>query len=97
MKKEIDEFIRDTQRNAKSYTSYLEWIPFEDFEDVKQIAKGGFGTVYHSWWKTGERIDDALDEHLTPYKRERSEKIPVALKRLNNSQSVSSEFLDEVC
>src|SRR5581483_3141794 len=82
---DIDEFIQYTQQHAKSYTSYLEWIPFEDFEGVKEIAKGGFGIVYYAWWKTGERIDDALDEHLIPYKRERSEKIPVALKRLNNS------------
>jgi hypothetical protein len=94
---DIDEFIRDTQRHAKSYTSYLEWIPFEDFEDVKFLASGGFGIVYKAMWKTGERIDDALDEHITPYKRERSEKVPVALKRLNNSQSVSKDFLDEVC
>ncbi|CAI2179149.1 12646_t:CDS:2 [Funneliformis geosporum] len=41
-------------------------------------------------------IDDPLDEHLTPYKRERNERIPVALKRLHNSKSVSKEFLDEL-
>ena len=26
--KEIDEFIQDAQRNTKSYSMYLEWIPW---------------------------------------------------------------------
>src|SRR6266487_7128706 len=43
--KEIDELIRYTQLNATQACDYLEWIPFEKFEMVKYIGKGGFSSV----------------------------------------------------
>ena len=41
---EIDNFI-DTIYNAKDYEGYplfLEWVPFDRFEGIKQIGEGGF-------------------------------------------------------
>src|SRR5215207_2409625 len=46
---EIDHFIKDTIYNAKSYAGnplILEWVPFDRFEDIKQIGEGGFAKVY---------------------------------------------------
>ncbi|CAG8554476.1 2908_t:CDS:2 [Funneliformis mosseae] len=65
----------------KNYICILIRVEFSEFTDLE--------IVFH-------QIDDPLDEHLTPYKRERNERIPVALKRLHNSKSVSKEFLDEL-
>src|ERR1043165_7403821 len=44
--KDIDEFIQHSQLNAVHSTKCLEWIPFENFQDVKYVAKGGFGKIY---------------------------------------------------
>ena len=56
---EIDNFIKDTIYNAKEYYNYithvhyplfLEWVPFDKFEDIKQIGEGGFAKVYSAKW-----------------------------------------------
>src|SRR4051812_6856040 len=48
---EIDKFIKDTIYNAKQHYDkinyeyrplFLEWVPFDRFEDIKQIGEGGF-------------------------------------------------------
>ncbi|GBC30876.2 kinase-like domain-containing protein [Rhizophagus irregularis DAOM 181602=DAOM 197198] len=40
--KNIDEFIQQSQLNAVSYDTFLEWIPFEKFQNITYIAEGGF-------------------------------------------------------
>ena len=100
---EIDEFIKDTIYNAKEnynydYTAYvplfLEWVPFDRFEDIKPIGEGGFAKVYSAKWIDGKarliRQDDGTWEKEDPVP------INVALKRLNGSQNMSSEYLNEV-
>src|SRR2546421_8257678 len=56
---EIDHFIKDTIYNAKyskygKYSLFLEWIPFDRFEDIKQIGEGGFAKVYSAKWIDGQ-------------------------------------------
>ena len=51
---EIDNFIKDTIYNAKKI--FLEWVPFDRFEDIKQIGEGGFAKVYSSTWIDGQSI-----------------------------------------
>src|ERR1051326_8457326 len=52
---EIDNFIKDTIYNAKDYDypRFLEWVPFDRFEDIKQIGEGGFAKVYSAKWIDG--------------------------------------------
>src|ERR1051325_5596752 len=92
---EIDEFIKDTIYNAKyrqkryfnddgGYPLFLEWVPFDRFEDIKQIGEGGFAKVYSAKWIDGQaRYIRQDDESWTKLD---SEPIKVALKRLNGSQ-----------
>ncbi|EXX61682.1 hypothetical protein RhiirA1_470174 [Rhizophagus irregularis] len=40
---EIDKFIQKAQLN---YWGSFEWIEYNRFENVKYLAKGGFGTIY---------------------------------------------------
>src|SRR3954451_20557094 len=50
---EIDKFIMDTIYDAKEYYGgqlFLEWVPFDKFEDIKQIGEGGFAKVYSANW-----------------------------------------------
>ena len=32
----------------------IEWIPYDRFKDVKQIGKGGFGTIHYARWIDGD-------------------------------------------
>src|SRR5581483_12417343 len=93
---EIDEFIKDTIYNAKEYIGrplFLEWVPFDRFEDIKQTGEGGFAKVYSAKWIDGKAKYIKYDG---TWKKSAPEPINVALKRLNGSQNMSSEYLNEV-
>src|SRR6185436_6514605 len=53
----IDKFIQDAQLNANNYLDVIEWIHYDQFKDVKQIGKGGFGTIHYAKW-----IDGPIDK-----------------------------------
>jgi hypothetical protein len=90
--KEIDEFIQSFQLNATCEEEVLEWIPYEKFEDIKYLAKGGFGTVYKATWNDGHIYYWNTDQN-----KWHRYGIYVALKCLNNSQNLTTDFLQEVC
>ena len=50
---DIDELIQHSQLNAVYHNKCLEWIPFENFENVTYITKGGFGKIYSANWPEG--------------------------------------------
>ena len=87
----LDEIIRNTQLEAKGFDSlyYIEWIPYDDLKNIEKIGKGGFATVYRSEWSKGPRF-------VQDNKRRYYENGLVALKKLENSQNISDEFLKEV-
>ncbi|RHZ76072.1 hypothetical protein Glove_206g16 [Diversispora epigaea] len=77
----IDKFIQDAQQNASSSYYVIEWIPYDRFKDVKQIGKGGFGTIHYARW-----IDGCIgkwDIENQQWKRYR-EGEEVALKKFDN-------------
>src|SRR6266542_3250851 len=89
----INKFIQDTQLSANYSSKVLEWIPYNRFNNIVYIAKGGFGKVYRA-----NCIDGYIykwDNKLKNWER-RDSNMCVALKSLNNSKNVTSEFLNEV-
>jgi serine/threonine protein kinase len=70
----------------------IEWIPYDQFNNIKEIGKGGFATVYSATWMDGPLECDKFDK--IELKRRPGRK--VALKCLNNSQNITNEFLNEV-
>ena len=90
--KNIDEFIQQSQLNALFRLNYLEWIPFEKFQNVTYITKGGFGKIYSANWPKGKI--DYWDIENQSWKRILYRK--VALKSLDNSSDISADFLNEV-
>ncbi|RHZ55134.1 hypothetical protein Glove_420g64 [Diversispora epigaea] len=50
----MDKFIQDAQLNANYPREIIEWIPYDRFKDVKQIGRGGFGTIHYSRWIDGQ-------------------------------------------
>ena len=90
--KDIDELIQHSQLNAVYYTKCLEWVPFENLQNVTYIARGGFGKIYSAEWSEGHihywDIENQEWKRITNYK--------VALKSLDNSSEISTDFLNEV-
>src|SRR5437868_11739417 len=46
----IDNFIQESQLNAKRVSHVLEWISYNRLMNIKYLAKGGFSTVYNAIW-----------------------------------------------
>ena len=89
--KDIDGLIQHSQLNSTYFLNCLEWIPFEKFQNVTYIAKGGFGKIYSAGWSEGLIANWDIENQ----KWERHT-IDVALKSLDNSSDISIEFLNEV-
>ncbi|RHZ46803.1 hypothetical protein Glove_606g149 [Diversispora epigaea] len=88
---EIDKFILHIQLNANKHQGILEWIPFDRFDDVTYVAKGGFSTVYKAKWLDGPLLSWS-------YKTKnwnRSKNKVVCLKSLDGSTN-KNEFLQEI-
>ena len=88
--KDIDGFIQQAQLNAVHFFKYLEWIPFEKFQN---ITKGGFGKIYSAEWPEGY-IEYWDIENQEWYRITYNKKY--ALKSLDNSSDISSDFFNEV-
>ncbi|POG60535.1 kinase-like domain-containing protein [Rhizophagus irregularis DAOM 181602=DAOM 197198] len=69
----------------------FEWIPYNQFNYIKEIGKGGFATVYSAIWKDGPLKYNVNEEMCTRVPNKK-----VALKCLNNSQNMIDEFFNEV-
>ncbi|GBC02509.1 hypothetical protein RclHR1_04660002 [Rhizophagus clarus] len=65
----------------------MEWIPYSQFTNVEEIAKGGFGIIYLATW---------LDGSIEHRSRKGSSNEPVILKKFKNSQDISKYFLNEL-
>ena len=91
---DIDEFIKDTIYNAKYNDRFLEWVSFDRFKDIKQIGEGGFAKVYSATWIDGKA--EYYRQNDGSWKKAYPKPIKVALKKLNESQNISSEYLNEV-
>jgi hypothetical protein len=89
--KEVDEFIQQSQLNAVYYKKCLEWISFEEFQNITYITEGGFGKIYLAEWLEGH-IEYWNIENQKWYRHNWDK---YALKSLNSSD-IGSGFLNEV-
>ena len=56
--KQIDEFIQEKQLEVNYYNKLFEWIPYNQFNDIEEIGKSDFTTVYSAVWKNGSLYYD---------------------------------------
>ncbi|RHZ83980.1 hypothetical protein Glove_86g132 [Diversispora epigaea] len=87
---EIDEFIQQTQLKATKYEEVIEWIPFDRFNNIKYLDKGGFGKVFRAAWSDGYII--SWDSQRKIWKRSQRD---VCLKSLNTLKKKGG-FLQEI-
>ena len=69
-------------------------VPFDRFTNIKQIGEGGFAKVYSAKWIDGR--SNYIKQDNGSWEKSKPEPMNVALKRLNGSQNMSAEYLNEV-
>ncbi|GBB97029.1 hypothetical protein RclHR1_00290027 [Rhizophagus clarus] len=67
----------------------FEWIPYDQFDDVKEISKNNLVISYSAMWKNGPLYWRSWNEYKrVPYKT-------VVLKYLGNSQNITEKSLNK--
>jgi hypothetical protein len=90
--RDIDKFIRYTQLNANQTMDYLEWIDFDQLDLVANTCKrGAFSSMYSAVWLEGPM--GSFDEEAEVVTR--SGPVKVILKRLDNSLTLSKEYINQ--
>ncbi|UZO14478.1 uncharacterized protein OCT59_005935 [Rhizophagus irregularis] len=87
----IDEFIQEIQLNIEKDDIIIEWIPYNQFSDIKEIKKDDSASVYSAIWKNG-----LLKYNYEERKYKRNPNKNVTLMRFNNSQNIINDFLNEI-
>ena len=72
--------------------NYLKWIPYERFENIQFLKRGGFGQIYTATWIGGNIVDWNEEEDQWT----RTGSYPVVLKLLDNVNNVYGGSYDEV-
>ncbi|RHZ43779.1 hypothetical protein Glove_856g36 [Diversispora epigaea] len=89
---EIDKLIQECQQKTVAPDSVIEWIEYDQFENVEHLTEGGCATIYTAIWKEGY-YDKWNSERQT---LERFGRQKTILKRLNNSNNNSVNWFQEV-
>ena len=85
--KKIDDFIQEMQLKSSDYV--FEWIPYNQFNEIKETGKNDLITLYSAIWEDGPLCYDYIK-----YTRDSNNK--VALKCFHNSQNSIKFLIDEV-
>ncbi|POG82761.1 kinase-like domain-containing protein [Rhizophagus irregularis DAOM 181602=DAOM 197198] len=89
----IDDFIREIQSDIDDFNDIVfEWIPYNQFDEIKEMGKNGSITIYSAIWKDGPLEYDADKKIYTNGDPNRV----IALKCLHDSQNITDKFLNEV-
>jgi hypothetical protein len=96
---DIDKFIKDTMCKPEGHEweydyTFLEWVTFDRFTDIKEIGEGGFAKVFSATWIDGK--SSYYKQSDGSWKKKEPKPMKIALKRLNGSQNMTEKYLNEV-
>ncbi|GBC07456.1 hypothetical protein RclHR1_07490001 [Rhizophagus clarus] len=87
----IDNLIQACQLKTSDPEMIVEWIPYNNLENIKYLTKGGFSEIYIADWIDGSYIKwDNQEQQLI---RNGTEK--VILKKLENVENANRSWFDE--
>jgi hypothetical protein len=74
----------------------FEWIPYNQFNNIKEIGKSSYSTVYSAIWKDGPLYYDNVKMEL---KRVSEKKVALKCFKYNicNIQNIINKLLNKVC
>jgi hypothetical protein len=88
----IDNFIQKKQLKIGDHGDIFEWIPYNQFNNIKEIGKNDFSTFYKATWMDGSL---EYNEDVDKYERKSCEN--VVLKCLHNSsKDIVNGLLNQV-
>ncbi|RHZ59700.1 hypothetical protein Glove_362g36 [Diversispora epigaea] len=89
---EIDKLIQECQQKTVAPHKVIEWIEYDQIEDVKHLTEGGCATIYTAGWKDGYYVKwNSERQTLERFGRQK-----IVLKRLNNSSNNNVNWFHEV-
>ena len=95
--KQIDNLIKEMQLKRNSHDDILfEWIPYDQFDDIKEISKDDFAIIHSAIWKDGPLYYSYDLSYNINFEYTRITDKNVVLKCLYNSQNITNGFLVEV-
>ena len=90
---DVDNLIQKCQTETISPDKIVEWIPYNNLQNIKYLTKGGCSEIYTANWIDGSYHEwDSKEQQL-----KRLGAQMVVLKRLENVESASRNWFEEVC
>jgi hypothetical protein len=90
---DIDNLIKNCQMVTLHPQMIIEWIPFNNLQNVKHLTRGGFAEIYTASWIDGRYNEwDSKEQKLIRFGR-----LQVVLKELGNVENASKNWFEEVC
>ncbi|GBC04127.1 hypothetical protein RclHR1_05520015 [Rhizophagus clarus] len=88
---DIDDLIQKCQIETFRPDRIIEWIPYNNLQNVEYLTKGGYSEIYTATW-----IDGNYDEWDSKEKQlKRSRNLWVILKELENVESANRSWFEE--
>ncbi|GES92812.1 kinase-like domain-containing protein [Rhizophagus clarus] len=89
---DIDDLIQKCQLGTYVPNMIVEWIPYKNLKNIKYLTRGGFAEIYTADWIGGryEKWDSKKQQLI------RLEDYSVVLKELENVESASQSWFEEV-
>src|ERR1051325_10976332 len=89
---DIDNLIQICQMETLMPEQVVEWIPYDNLQNIKYLTEGGFSKIYTADWINGCCWEwDSKEQQL-----KRFGKHNVILKRLENVENANRNWLEEV-
>jgi hypothetical protein len=89
---DIDNLIKKCQSETNRPTNIIEWIPYNDLQNIDYLTKGGFSEIYTANWINGAYYEWDHDQQ----KLKRLGIQQVILKSLENIENANQNWFDEV-
>ena len=90
---DIDNLIQQCQIKALKPNLIVEWIPYNNLQNIDFLTKGGCSEIYTAVWTDG--CYDEWDSKEKQLKRCKGHN--VVLKKLENVESANKSWFEEVC
>ncbi|EXX63451.1 kinase-like domain-containing protein [Rhizophagus irregularis DAOM 181602=DAOM 197198] len=89
----FDDFIQEMQLKINNRNDFVfEWIPYDQFNEIKETGTNGLITIYLAIWKVGPLKKNSWSgENYTRYSNKE-----VSLKCLHNSQESINSIINEI-
>ena len=89
---DIDNLLQQCQMESLIPEKIVEWIPYDNLEDVEYLTKGGCSEIYIAIWIGGSYEEwDSKEKKLIRYGNH-----DVVLKELENVERANKSWLEEV-